>query len=209
MFDVGAVAPGGGFCSWPPVVDARGAGPGRLADVLDRLGPGPDLLAVLAGVDVAGLAEEDLLAALVAWERCAGWVAAGGLGVLAELADRVCAAEGSAGPGRAGVVAAEEVLAAEVGTALRWSTGVVHRRVELARALAGRCAPTGAALAAGRIGLGQAWAVVEELTGAAEGVAAQVQDRVLPRAERTTAARTRAAVRRELLRADPAVAARR
>ena len=90
-------------------------------------------------------------------------------------------------------------IAARLGMAAR----TADRQVALATRLATDLAPTGQALAEGRIDLSKAQLIASETVSAAPHVTALVQDRVLARAGERTPTQLTRQLRRALLAADP------
>lgn len=270
MFDIAAPLgvlawPGSGEAGGDPyrasVVELLACDAGERGTALAESTPGPEVLQALAFLDPALLDAAERVDHLIAWERCAAWVAGGqarALAALAALADAdvraaladrspadvdLCdapadgppdaAASGSAAgcpappaspdPGTetawalrqaalSGLSAAEiahlaaESLCAEVGAALRLSPQAAGRRLDVATALAGPLAATGAALAQGGLSYLHAMVIAEGVSALDADSARAVQDRILPAAKKDTVGRLRRRVARAVLAMQPMTA---
>src|SRR5205085_4986082 len=117
--------------------------------------------------------------------------------------------DGGSGPGSAdaqpSLEAVSEFAADEVAAELRCSRAAAQSRVALA-VLLQRLPATRRALAAGRIDLVKARAIADATLVLTDTDAQAVEARVLPRAGEQTAPRLREALRRAVLRTDPAAA---
>jgi Domain of unknown function (DUF222) len=164
----------------------------------DRL-PGPELGTALAGVDVAGVDDGELVDVLSAWRRQASWAQAGELAAVAELGRR----RGSGSSREA------EFASAEVGLALAISPRSADAHMDLAHTLAERLPLTRAALMEGRIDLVKARIIAHGTHTVDDDTARAVEDRVLPGAEGVTPGRLRARVERAVIALDPSGAERR
>jgi len=102
-----------------------------------------------------------------------------------------------------------QVTAAEVSTALRWSTLVANDRVALALTAAERAPRSLAALAAGRLTLGKLRGLLDRTLDLSPAHVRVVEDAVLERAAEQTSAQFTAGLRRAVLRCDPDAAGRR
>jgi hypothetical protein len=150
------------------------------------------MMATLTTFDPTELDETGQLLLLQAWERQARWVAAQQSAAMAAVA----------GPPSRG--SAEEDWAREgIGAALGLAPGTALGQLEVARALAGRLAATGAALGQGEISALQARAMAEETRRLADAVVREVEETVLPLAGELTVGRFRRAVARAAAVADP------
>jgi hypothetical protein len=121
--------------------------------------PGPELAAVLAGIDLAAINGHVRVLVLRAWERQSSWVSAAMYEAMAFVA-RSPACEPGSPPGLDRCFG--EFASAEVGAALGLSPGSADRELSFAYELTERLAGTRAALAAGSINLGKARAIAEE-----------------------------------------------
>ncbi|SHN74994.1 HNH endonuclease signature motif containing protein [Cryptosporangium aurantiacum] len=167
--------------------------------------PGPELIAVLAGlgpvrrreIDEAGVREvlpdasEQVLVAR-AWQRVSAWVES-------RLDDAVLQVAGQWSG-----VSDEDWGREEIAAGLRWSGLATADRLEVARALRGRCLLTGQALAAGLITYRHAAEIVHALEPLDDETAAAVEARLLDAAERKTPAQLARQARKEVAKADPA-----
>jgi hypothetical protein len=127
--------------------------------VLASAAPGPELAAVLAGIDLAGVNGHVRVVVMAAWERLVSWSAAGLFEAMAMVA-RSPACEPGSVPGLGASFG--EFASVEVGAALGLSPGVADREVSFAFELTERLAGTRAALAAGAVNVGKARAIAEE-----------------------------------------------
>ena len=169
--------------------------------------------------------DAELVELIQAWERLAGWVAAGQLAAIAELArrrprDLLDRSPGPIGPlsagvpdgardsGHPGLPEVSEFAVDEIAAALRLSrpaAGIrLHTAVELTRLPA-----TAAALQAGALDLPKVRAVVEAVSILDRSTALVVEARVLPRADRQTVGQVRASLSRAVLSVDPQAAEQR
>ena len=148
--------------------------------------------------------DDELVEALVGFERVAAWAAARQARLLAEPArrrppDRVVGVARTAG-------VAGEFAPDEVGVALHLSRGTASARLDLAARLLAVLPGAHALWEAGRIDTAKARAVHDATVVLPDALAVAVQDRVLPRAPRQTLARLRAALARAVLAVDPRTA---
>jgi len=153
--------------------------------------PGPELAAVLAGTDPAGLEASGLVDALAGYERLAAWAAAGQARILAALGTTLVHDD-------------EDWTREEVAAALRLSGHTAQRRIDTARDLCTRLPGTLQALAAGELSYLQAVVIAEATRDLDAPAATAVEQRVLARAATQTVAELRRAVARAVLAADPA-----
>jgi hypothetical protein len=170
---------------------------------------GPVVAGLLAGLDLASLPDDGVVAAVAAASRLASWAAGVEVAAVRELTGR---ARGWRGVGAAAgveeVLSARDLAAVEVAAALSVSHQSADNQVELAAAL-GRLPGVRLALAAGRLDLVKVRAIVEAVSVLDDDAAAQVEARVLGRAATQTVPNLRAALRRAVIAADPAAAERR
>ena len=174
---------------WPP--------PG----LLEVTAAGPVLAALVNTVCLSECDDEVLVEVAAAAHRLVAWTEARGLAATAELTRRVTAWRGVGS--RADQVAPEQMAAAELGAALCLSPLAARWRVELAKDLV-RLPVTRIALAAGRIDLAKARAVVEAVAPLTDELAAAVESRVAARAPDQSAAQLRGCLRRAVISTDPA-----
>jgi hypothetical protein len=173
-------------------------GPGRVQWESEPAGPAT--IAGLADLGLAGLPSAELLDVVTAWERQAAWLAAQQSRAIAAAARRL-RADASADHGD--VELTENLVAAEVGTALRLSPNTAGRRVQVAEDLAQRLPATSEALSEGRISYWQASAIVIGATGLTDEQARMIEARVLPTAGHTTAAGLRRRIERARIVLNP------
>jgi Domain of unknown function (DUF222) len=167
-------------------------------------GAGPELARLVADASPAGLDDDALIDAIAAWERLAGWVAAGQLSAIAEFAQRRPSQGAGGDSGHPGLPAVSEFAVDELAAVLRLSRAAAAMRLQLAVELAERLPGTAAALRAGELDVPRARAVVEATSPLEPQVAAAVEARVLPRAGRQTVGQLRGSLARAVLVADSA-----
>ena len=176
--------------------------------VLDVLPPGVVLAGFAADAWADGLdmpSDDELIGVLRAWRRLASWAAAGELAAVAELsARREHDHTGPAGPG----CQPADFVADELACALTLTRRSAGNMADRAAALADLPA-TAAALRLGRIDVPKALTVIDGVAGLEPSLGRAVEDIVLGKAPGQTTGELRAAVRRAVLAADPAVATRR
>ncbi|HVA59166.1 MAG TPA: DUF222 domain-containing protein [Mycobacteriales bacterium] len=153
--------------------------------MFEDLGP-VALAAVLAGVDPAGCSDAELLAAVVGFDRLAGWVSARSAACQLALYRRL---EDPDIP---------EAVTVELAAALRASLRTVDARLTFAGDL-GRLEGVAEALAAGRIGWAHAHAFVEELRNLESAVAVWIAGGCLEYAAAHTPGQLRRMLRRRRL----------
>ncbi|WP_026877001.1 HNH endonuclease signature motif containing protein [Jiangella gansuensis] len=190
-----------------PAGDPDGGG-GRRPDLEDltQLPPGPELVAELAGIEVAGLPAHDLVVLAVAWERQKAYAEARQLAVFAALAAQPeyqhCTYPDTAG----GTHEHRAVQAAgsEVSLALAWSPGRAAHRVATAVELVEELPTTLDALTAGRIDADKARLITERTRCLPNpDTRRSVEAAVLPVAEHKTRTALDTALRRAVIAADP------
>ncbi|MEQ7124754.1 DUF222 domain-containing protein [Actinopolymorpha sp. B11F2] len=120
--------------------------------VLASAAPGPELAAVLAGIDMAAINGHARVVVMAAWERQVSWSNAQLYGAMAYVA-RSPACEPDSPPELLETFG--EFASAEVGAALRMSPGSADRELSFAYELTERLPGTRAALAEGTINLGK------------------------------------------------------
>src|SRR5450755_4027177 len=188
---------------------AEEAGPGAGRDltgvIADQLPAGPGLAGWLASADPAGLSDWDLPGVAAAYRRVASWAQAGELSAVAAIASRSAARDRRAEvdeEGRPDRVTPS--AASEVSLALVMSQVGASWWADLAVTLGWRLRAAGAALAAGTIDLGRARLVAEATAPLSDEGARAVEGLVLPGAGGQSTGQLRAALRRAVLRVDPA-----
>lgn len=152
--------------------------------------------------------EEELVELIAAWERLAGYAAAGQLAAIAELARRRPRdpSGGAAGDdGHPGLPQVSEFAVDEVAVALRLSRPAAGARLHTAIELT-RLPATATALRAGELDVPKVRAVVDAVAVLDDPTAAAIEARVLPRAVHQTVGQLRASLSRAVLAADPAAA---
>ncbi|MFB9317777.1 HNH endonuclease signature motif containing protein [Cryptosporangium minutisporangium] len=183
---------------------------GGVATQLYGVPAGPELVAMLAAlgpvrsrdIDAAGVPEivpdtsEQVLIAQ-AWQRALAWMES-------RLDDAVLQIAG-AWTG----VSEDDWGREEIAAGLRWSGLAAADRLEVARALRGRCVLTGTALAAGLITYRHAAEIVHALEPLDDETAAVVEARLLDAADTLTPAQLARKARKEVAKADPAGAEKR
>jgi len=163
---------------WPP------------AGLVEATEAGPVLAALVNTVSLPVLDAERLVEVAAGAARLVSWATAREVAATAALTSEVASFRG-VGP-RADEVSPEVMAAAELGAGLTLSPTAARWRVELAQDLE-RLPLTRIALAAGRIDLARARAVVEAVAGLDEETARAVEAKVMGRAPtQTTAACGRA-----------------
>jgi hypothetical protein len=185
-----------------------------LGDVLATMAPGPELAAMLAGIDPAVVDDDgDLLEIIAASDRLISSFNAQHHAAIAELARRpwlvgVSANEARARRGKPGQVEREFVVD-EIAARLSLSPGAATFRVSLAANLAGTMTATAAALASGAIDIQKARAITDGCNFLDPATALEVEATVLPRAPQQTAAQVRKSVQKAAITADPIAAQQR
>ena len=178
--------------------DAQPSAPGRPRWEAEPTGPAT--IAALADQRLAGLSSADLLDLVTAWERQAAWLAAQQTRVVAATAARI-RADAHADYGDPEM--SENLVAAEIGTALRLSPSTAGQRVHVAEDLANRLPATYQALSEGRVSYWQAAAIVKGTAGLSDEQARLIEERVLPSAAHTTVAGLRKRIERARLILNP------
>jgi len=180
---------------------------GRVAELLP---PGPDLAGWLALAPVADMEDGALAGVAAGFRRLASWAAAGELAAVAELVSRSARADADAhvdGDGRPDRVTAD--AAGQIALALALSADGAQAWADLAITLAWRLPQTREALATGRIDLPRARTIARVTDRLGEAAARQVEQAVLGRAGQQSLGQLHAALRRAVVKADPAGAERR
>ncbi len=197
--------------SWGGVV-LQGPLDGWVAELRER-GPAAESAGRLGGLEVARLSARGRVDALVVLEQHLAWLQAKQVEVLAAIAEHSDVPEAvviEAGGKLDDVFAATwDGAVEEVACALRLSHLAAGRRLRAATLLAARHEETTRLLAHGRISYIQAQAVAEQLECLDDEVARRVESVLAARMPAQTVGRTKAALRREILRADPEGAERR
>ncbi|MEQ4205177.1 DUF222 domain-containing protein [Actinopolymorpha sp. B9G3] len=166
--------------------------------------PGPELAAVLAGIDVAAVNGHARVVVMAAWERQVSWSNAQLYGAMGMVA-RSPACEPDSPPELDRCFG--EFASAEVGAALGLSPGSADRELSFAYELTERLPGTRAALAAGSINLGKARTIAEETSWLAPELARRAEEFILAADAAVGLGLTRAQLvrrlRRKVLELDP------
>lgn len=167
-----------------------------LAAALYRTAPGPELAALLAGIDPRACDAEALVEATAAWERLGSWAMSGQARAISALhRERERAGQGA-------------YVGDEVAACLGTTRAAGEGRLGLALGLE-RLPAVASALEAGHIDTRKATLIVDELLWLGTEHAEHLANQVLPDAPRLTVPQLRSRMRRLEQAADPAAAARR
>ena len=177
--------------------------------MFDRLSePGPALAAALEPLVGGDLTDYEVVDAIAAWDRMVSWATARQAELVSELAHRRCLVgvhEGERTPRRDQV---DEFAADELALHLRLTKRAAEARLGFALAM-DRLPRTAAALRAGQIDARRAAVVADAVLLLTDAAAAQVEQRVLPRAPEQTTGQLRACCARAVIRTDLGAADRR
>ena len=189
--------PGPGDPVWDepaPQVPPAGAG-------FDDLAPSGWLALELDSgtADPAQRSKEDLVAAVIGFDRIASWAQARQARLLAELAERAARPDPETNP--KGI--ARGFLDGEIAVALKLSMGTAEVRLLEATRLCSVLPATLALWQAGRIDRPKVRAILDATAVLAPELAAKVESRVLPKAPQQSVAQLRAALARAILAVDP------
>lgn len=197
MFDRPAVAiPGGGLPLGAEVADTLAS--------LAQAPSGPLEMSVLAGTDLSRVPLDQRVDAIRAWERAASWVAAQSLAAIGSLQLP------DVGPDPTPpALQLPDWTREELGCALAVSFGEAARRLGLAADLRRRLPRAAAALRTGALSLAKAEAISRGALYLDDTQTGQLEQLVLPAAERQTLGELRRAVSRAVLLLDPDGAAER
>ncbi len=173
-----------------------------------QIAPGGHAALLLQGLDPRTADDVALVEAVALTQRLTSWLHRHAATLAAELSHRdsmnpVWSAAAGGPP------AVSDVAGDELAMRLACSRRAGRTLVREGRAYCGPLVATGDALARGELTPGQARHLVDRLEQVALPVAIEVEDRVLPGAERRTPSQWRADVERALLTVDPADAAAR
>jgi hypothetical protein len=174
--------------------------PGGLAE----MPPGPELAAVLAGLDLTRLHGADLFEVLAAQDRQVSHEQARLLATIWEACRSVGDGQSLSRAGEP-----DEFGFDQIGFELHWSGHHARAQVHLARTLLLRLPVVYTELSAGRIDYARAAAFADALALLDDDVARQIVDRLIDRARGQTLAQLRDALRYHVKKADPALAKRR
>ncbi len=167
-----------------------------LAEALGQTDPGPELHALLAGLDLSGLTGYELVAALKAYSRMVGHFQAGVMTAISEIAFR---ADPEFGHSSRPV----EFVAAEVASALKLTRRSAEAQVDLALSLHGRYRDVRDLLRDGRIDSWRARILTETTSHLPADKALEVIRRVLADAPDLTGGQLRARLTRICMEAFP------
>ncbi|MEU6144173.1 DUF222 domain-containing protein [Streptomyces sp. NPDC047081] len=174
---------------------------------LRDLVPSPEGAGVLGGIEVGELSARGRIDALVVLERYVAWLQAKQVEVLAAIAAHADVPESEvlAAGGDLGDVfdASWDGAVEEVACALRLANQTAAQRLRVAGLLAGRHRATVGLLGGGEISYLQAQALAEQLEVLDDDVAGQVEAVMVGKMPGLAVGQTRAALRREVHRADP------
>jgi hypothetical protein len=194
-----------GFLPREHTGSSSGSGFGS-GEVLDTLDAGTGLAGFAADAWSGGLnrlTDDELIGLLASWRRLASWATAGELAAVTELTGR--RQDQVSGGADQDLLT---YLPDELGTALTLTLRSASRLLDFACGLA-RLPRTRDALAHGHIDPAKALVIVDELTGLDDAQAAATEAKIIDDAPGQTTGQLRAAVKRAVLRVDPAAADRR
>ncbi|MGH3565647.1 MAG: HNH endonuclease signature motif containing protein [Pseudonocardia sp.] len=173
--------------------------------------PGPELAAVLAGVDLDQAVAGDAVELLRASARQLAHDQARFFAVMVQVGRAVAAEARSSVPASWRGPVIGEWAGAEIGAVLTWTTAKADRELGVAEELVCRLPLVFAELAAGRIDQGRAWTFVDVLRDA-ELTEAQIEHicaALVPLASGLTSGQIRARLLKLIIGVDPGYAARR
>jgi hypothetical protein len=174
---------------------------GLAAEQIATMAPGSELAYLLEMVELVAADDFALVEVVAAWQRLAGWVAAGMVHAAAALAERP--SMNPEWPASAGRVSEPNVAGEELAIRLGCSRRQARRLVRDGRAFEGALAWTGLALEQGEIDATKARILVDALVDQPLPLALDVQEAVLPGAPRRTPTQLAKDVARELIARDP------
>ena len=183
----------------------------QLPPGLADLPPGPDLAAALAPLDDTRLSGYDAVVSMQAWTRLLAHVTARHLAAVRNVAH--CAAPtDDTDPilneaDRS--IFVTDYAADEVAAALTWTRRAAQVHIELAEQIGHRLPALHQALLTGHVDLPKVRVIVDAVDTLNDQTARTVIDTVLPTAGRLTTSQLRRKLRRLVLKADPATAAKR
>jgi hypothetical protein len=191
---------------------AAGAGDADpLAERLDTLPPGPELAALVGGVDLVSCSDETVVALVAAGARLQAWASSLEVRATRALVDRAGQWRGVRAfdaPPQKDTVPADRMAAVEVAAAIGLSSRAAQGRVALALEL-DRTPATKAALAQGQVPLYTARTVLEQVRCLDDDTAAAVEAKVIERYAGRPHADVARALKRAVIAADPAAAEKR
>lgn len=157
----------------------------------------PEAIARLAEVDVESASDAEVVALMADWGRVRAYADGQIARAVLVLRERAPAGE---------LIDADQLVAAEVGAALHLGSGGADRLVSTAVELAMRFPATLAAVQNGEVSWAKATTLAEHASVLDDAAARVVESRVLPAAPTRTPAQHASAVRRAVVRVDPASA---
>jgi Domain of unknown function (DUF222) len=167
---------------------------------LERVVPGPELAAALAGVDLGALNGHGRVIVMCAWERLSSWASAGMYGAMAHVArSPECLPDSNPQLTQHYT----EFASAEIGAALTLTPGCADRELSLAYHLTERLPGTQAALLAGGISLGKAKEIADETSVLSDDLARQAEQFILAHASESTRQQIVRRLRAKVIRLDP------
>ena len=165
---------------------------------LDAMAPGPELAAVLAGIDVHGVSGFDRIVVLKAHQRLISHYQAQLYAAMAAITDAVGNLEECSDP-----MWAPEMAAAEIRAALGLTRRAADSELETALVLRGRLPQVQDALAVGDIDYRRAKTLLYGTTHLPDQAAQTVVDTVMGRAGRLTTGQLAALIRKLAIQVDP------
>jgi hypothetical protein len=171
---------------------------------LDAMAPGPELAAVLAGIDVATVSGHDRIVVLRASQRMVSHFQAQVYDAMAAITDAVEELEECSDP-----MWAPEMAAAEIRAALCLTRRAADSELETALVLRGRLPQVRDALRSGDLDYRRAKTMLYGTTHLPDEAAQTVADTILERAGRLTTGQLAALIRRLAIQVDPDDAHRR
>ncbi|MBC6460912.1 HNH endonuclease signature motif containing protein [Actinomadura sp. HBU206391] len=169
-----------------------------------ELPPGPELGFRLAIVDLAALADDELIEVMAAARRQTAWTQSVELASVAELARRRRAEESLENV--RWTSSTHDRLVDEVAAELTIPSGAAQELVWLAEALTERHLRTWSALVFGVIDYRRAKVIAEALGGLADEPADRIESKIIAKAPSQTVTRLRALLKAAVKKADPAAA---
>ena len=163
---------------------------------LDTMEPGHELACVLSTININECTSYDRIRVLKAYERMRSFYSA-------HLYEAMIAVADAVDPDDAVNLQAEEVAAAEVGAALKWTRHAADNEMEFAMDLRRRLPRVWTALLEGRIDVRRAKALVHATTHLSTAAARTVIDAIIDRAHRYTTGQLQARIRRLCIDANP------
>jgi hypothetical protein len=218
MFDGGSAGRAGGDSGGVPITPATPE-VSLLADCTDdetgftpqwgEAAPGPELMAALAGLPLAGCTDEELLDVLAGWERATAWLEAQKMRALERTRARLqetATREDRDLNGSISWNAIHRQVETEISTALHWTSRTTLNRLEVAETLTGRLPQLLDAMSAGQLGYRSAEVICEETDTLTDRQARHLVDRLLPEVPSMTVIQVRRRLRKACLQLDPATA---